>query len=345
MLTDIWLPEYIIDYAFDRRYSKKEDEGIIGWHNGFHMAIVKEFSQYLRMEIGDQKNDKMLIIEWENGEISRRSLVEGYSEKNFMSVTFIPSWSKILGQRECSLNEFNETINLMRKRTYDFALLMTSKNSISFNGSNLDGLSFSSFMKLCGNTDKELVKIEQIDGRSYLWRMTIAKATQGFEVIAIINGYLVQKGLFLNFILDQLVSKLRPDLVNRNDKRFATYRTAFSEKIKILIVAYLPSPIFENHMCQDLQTSVDHLPLKLADVINKAIPLIKNRNYHLLSVPNDNRESPKTVLKDKRKFEKSEHKGQKVEKKLTLGRYDEAYNASARTETCTLIICQGECGR
>lgn len=126
--------------------------------------------------------------------------VQGYSGKDFTSVTFYPEFTRF------GMHNLNDDIvSLMRKRVYDMAGLL-SNVKVYLNEKQLEVNSFLKYVDMYFTNAEESIKIRDSTLDNERWQVVVSLSDGEFKQVSFVNSICTTKGgTHVNYVTEQIV--------------------------------------------------------------------------------------------------------------------------------------------
>lgn len=309
-----------------------QDRKITGGKHGYGAKLTIIFSKKFRIETVDIETQRKYVQIYSNNrkKISKPTITEGYTGPGYTKITFVPDFTKF--DEIDSLDD--NTAKLFEKRVYDIAGVTPKSVKVYLNSKKIPINNFIDYAKMYIDSDSSVV-CKNINDR---WTICIAENDYDtFMHVSFVNGInTYQGGTHVNYITNQLVSKVRKLLSKRKDKdKFADLKPAMIKRnIFLFVNCKIEGAGFNSQTKEQLQTqsrkfgsTCDLSDAFLKDVLNKTDLLNKVNKY--VSVKQD------LALAKATKGIRKRH--------VNVPKLDDAnWAGTAKSSECVLMLVEGD---
>lgn len=178
---NIYVAELIFGHLLTSSHYDDTMKKVTGGRNGYGAKLTNIFSERFTVETADSIEQKKLKIVWKNNMSEMEGpFIEDYNGKDYTCVTFIPDLKKFK-QRKMSEN----FIDLMKKRVYDLAGVISEKVKVFLNDKLVDVQGFPSYVDMylekATETYKEVPPVIIEKKRHDNWKVIVTLSNDQFQ--------------------------------------------------------------------------------------------------------------------------------------------------------------------
>lgn len=131
---NVYVAELIFGHLLTSSHYNDQEKKVTGGRNGYGAKLTNIFSERFTVETADSNEKKKLKITWtKNMSEKDGPHIEDYSGKDYTCITYIPDLSKFKQRRMKT-----DFIDLMKKRVYDLAGVISEKVKLFLNNKLVD---------------------------------------------------------------------------------------------------------------------------------------------------------------------------------------------------------------
>jgi DNA gyrase/topoisomerase IV subunit B len=297
--------------------------------NGIGSKASAVYSKKFIVETIDSENQKKFIQEFtDNMENRTKPKITSNSGKSYTKITFLPDY-----QRFGMSGLEDDTITLIQKRVLDCIACTGSDVQVYLNGQKLKGKGLIDYTKFFFNSDHHSpIFSESFVLSQFIWEWAIVPSDT-FEQISFVNGNsTTQGGKHVDFILNQIVSKLKV-LLETKKKLKDIKPTLIKERLFLFLRATIANPSFNSQTKEYLTTPVKDFGCRF-EVSDKFIDKL-----YKSSIVEDIIQTYR--LKESLELAKSTN-GKKVSRIFIPKLEDAIWAGTAKSDQCTLILTEGD---
>lgn len=287
------------------------------------------YSKKFVVETIDSENQKKFIQEFtDNMENRTKPKVTSNSGKSYTKITFLPDY-----QRFGMSGLESDSVLLIQKRVLDCIACTGSDVQVYLNGQKLKGKGLIDYTKFFFNPDHHSpIFSESFVLSQFVWEWAIVPS-DSFEQISFVNGNsTTQGGKHVDFILNQIVSKLKV-LLETKKKLKDVKPSLIKERLFLFLRATIANPSFNSQTKEYLTTPVKDFGCRF-EISDKFIDKL-----YKSSIVEEIIQTYK--LKESLELAKSTN-GKKVSRIFIPKLEDAIWAGTAKSDQCTLILTEGD---
>lgn len=258
----IYIPQMIFGKLLSSSNYNDEEQKVVGGRNGFGAKLCNVFSTKFTLETVDSKQKKKYVQTWtDNMSKAGDHHITASKHDDYTKVTFYPDLSKF------SMDELDDDFEaLVKRRTYDMA--GTNKDlKVFLNGERVKVRGFKKYMEMytkaiatennAGEGDNLAKEAQTIltDNPHERWEIGFAVSDGAFQQVSFVNSIATTSGgSHVNYIADQIVTKLTEVVKKRNKGGVALKPAQIKNHIFLFVNSQIVNPAFTSQTKEQLTT-------------------------------------------------------------------------------------------
>jgi DNA topoisomerase-2 len=324
----VYIPELIFGNMLTSSNYDDTEERIIGGQNGIGAKACNIFSESFTVETVDKKR-KLKYTQTFTHNMSEKTkpAIEKCTIAPYTTIRFKPDYAKF----GCDgLSE--DMYKLMYKRALDICALTDSKVKVTVNGEDMDVKNFETYADLYLGSKSEHKRVyERVNDR---WEVILTTNDTGeFEHVSFVNGiWTLRGGKHVDHVADQVVKRVL-EYMAKKKKDLQLKPKQIKDQLMIFVKATISNPTFDNQSKETLTTPVSQFGSKCDISLETVSKLMTAELLDKLVSMNDH-ETGKQLKKTD---------GKKKNKLIGIAKLDDAnWAGTAKSNQCTLILCEGD---
>ena len=323
----IWIPEMVFGRLRTSTNYDKTQKKIVGGKNGFGFKLVLIWSEWGQVETVDHQRGLKYIQRFENnlGTICA-PLIRKCKNKPYTKVTFKPDYARL------GLEGLTDSMRaLLRRRVYDIAAVTDRSVRVKLDGENVPVRHFQQYIALYPSLkDKQARAYESPNQR---WEYAVCLSdTDEFAQVSFVNGICTPKGgKHVEYILNQVVRKVVALIKKKKkvDVRPATVK----EQLMLFLRCDVENPAFDSQTKEFLTTQ--------ASKFGSSCTVSEKFAEKVAKMGVMEAACALTEVKECKAAKKTD--GAKTRSIRGIPKLVDANRAgTARSQECTLILCEGD---
>ena len=321
----LYIPEMIFGHLLTSTNYDKDEQKVVGGKNGYGAKLTNIFSTSFKIETVDHVRQKKFVQEYsQNMKTIGTPKVTDYKRKPYTKISWIADFARF-GIQGYSV----PMVKLMERRTYDIAGITDSKVQVFLNAQKVPVKDFEGYAQKYLEPDTPLLYLK-IDAR---WSLGISLSTDKFEQVSFVNGIMTSKGgKHVDCLTKQLTTMLQALIKKRSKKE--VNETYIKNYLKLFLHSMIVNPSFDSQTKERLITPPSKFGSK---------PVIPEAFVKKILDKTDLMERVLSFTEFKLTKETKKTDGQKRSRLRDIPKLDDANHAgTAKSETCTLILTEGD---
>eukprot|EP00892_Ulva_mutabilis_P007081 jgi/Ulvmu1/4745/UM020_0029.1 len=325
----VYVPELIFGHLLTSSNYEDTQKKVTGGRNGYGAKLANIFSTEFIIETCDGSREKRYKQVFTNNmsDKTKPKITSCKAKDNWTSVQFKPDFAKF------SMDGMDEdTVSLMRKRTYDLAGVLGSTVKVYYNGQRLPIKTFQDYVNLyLGPKDTGAARVYEKNGTR--WEIVISPTDGQFQQVSFVNSICTLKGgTHVKLIMDQVCKHLA-EAINKKNKNAKVKEFMVRNHLWIFVNCQVENPAFDSQTKETLTLKASsfgsncELSAKFMDNVGKI-----GVSESVLALAN---------FKQTNQLKKTD--GAKRSRVTGIPKLDDANNAGGRSsDKCTLILTEGD---
>lgn len=250
-----WVPEMIFGELLTSSNYDDEKAKVTGGRNGYGAKLCNIYSLSFSVETVDSRIKKKYKQTWTDNmsKVGKHKITDS-KEKDYTKITFLPDYKRF--GMEGIDDDFEA---LVKRRVYDLA--GTAKVGVKLNGTKLPIRNFKKYMEMYTKAiKKETGEEDSKDTTTILtespharWEIGFAVSDGSFQHVSFVNSIATTSGgTHVNFIADQICTKLT-DIVKKKNKTGAALKAnQIRNHIFLFVNALIENPAFNSQTKEQL---------------------------------------------------------------------------------------------
>jgi DNA topoisomerase-2 len=323
----IWIPEMIFGHLRTSTNYNKDEKKIVGGKNGFGFKLVLIYSTWGRIETVDHVRKLKYIQEFkENLSVVCPPKITKYTGKPYTKVSWIPDYKRF----GCE-GLTDDMYNLLKKRSYDIAAVTDKVVKVKFNEELVNIKSFEQYINMYVGSKTDTKRIYETGNERWEYGVCVSPLDE-FTQVSFVNGIYTSKGgKHVDYILNQIIKKLT-DYIEKK-KKVKVKSSVIKEQLMVFVNCVVENPAFDSQTKDYMNTAVSKFgsSCKVSDkFIEKVAKLGIMEQALSLNEVKQTKEAKKSDGKKTRSV-------RGIPKLI-----DANYAGSAKSQECTLILCEGD---
>ncbi|KAF2840027.1 type II DNA topoisomerase [Patellaria atrata CBS 101060] len=259
----IYVPEMIFGHLLTSSNYDDEEQKVTGGRNGYGAKLCNIFSVEFTVETADAKAQKKYKQTWKNnmGTMGAAKITPCKGD-DYTKISFVPDFKKF------NMTEMDDDFEaLVKRRVYDLA--GTCKGvKVYLNGEKIKVNNFKKYMEMYtraiktesggGNSEDGSTGETQIiltDKPHERWEVGFAVSDGSFQQVSFVNSIATTSGgTHVNFISDQIVTKLLAEFKKKNKGSVALKNAQIRNHIFLFVNCLIVNPAFTSQTKEQLTT-------------------------------------------------------------------------------------------
>ena len=326
---NIWIPEMIFGHLRTSTNYDKTEKKIVGGKNGFGFKLVLIYSKWGYVETIDHTRGLKYKQEFKDNltEIGKPKITKVKTQKPYTKISFLPDYPRF-GLSHLSHDMFQ----LLKKRTIDIAAVTDKKVKVKFNGEQVPIQSFEQYIDLYVGAKGETKRIYEEANERWQYAVCLSPLDE-FTQVSFVNGIATTRGgKHVDYILNQITRKLCAYIETK--KKVKVKSTSIKDQLMLFVNCVVENPAFDSQTKDYLNTAVAKFG-STATVSDKFIEKVAKLGVM------DNAMSITAVKENSAAAKKTDGKKTRVVKGIPKLN-DANYAGTAKSNKCTLILCEGD---
>ena len=273
----IYIPEMIFGHLLTSSNYDDDQAKVTGGRNGYGAKLCNVFSTKFVLETADAKSKQKYKQIWtENMSKAGQANITANKGDDFTKITFYPDFEKF--KMEGIDDDFEA---LAKRRVYDLA--GTSKGvKVYLNGERVKVTNFEKYMEMYTKAIKRERGEEALNDKSEIitdspdvrWEIGFAVSDGTFQQVSFVNSIATTSGgTHVNYIADQVCTKLLDIVTKRNKKGAALKLAQIRNHIFLFVNCLIVNPAFTSQTKEQLTTKAAQFGSKciISDLFLKKI--------------------------------------------------------------------------
>ncbi|RAH47239.1 DNA topoisomerase 2 [Aspergillus brunneoviolaceus CBS 621.78] len=262
---DMYIPQLIFGNLLTSSNYNDEQQKVTGGRNGYGAKLCNVFSTEFVLETQDSRQKKRYKQIWTNNMLNcGKPKITDAKGEDYTKVTFKPDFAKF------GMTGIDDDFEaLVKRRVYDLA--GTAKVAVKLNGTRVPVRNFKKYMEMYTKAIRRERGEEGAGAKDEIitcspdprWEVGFAVSDGSFQQVSFVNSIATtQGGTHVNYIADQICSKLA-ETVKKKNKNGATLKPAqIRNHIFIFVNALIVNPAFTSQTKEQLTTKTSQFGSK-----------------------------------------------------------------------------------
>jgi DNA topoisomerase II len=256
----LYVPELIFGHLLTSSNYDDEAEKVTGGRNGYGAKLCNIFSTEFSVETVDSKQGKKYVQVWTNNmaKMGKAKITPSKGE-DYTKVTFTPDFSKF------GMSGIDDDFEaLVKRRVYDMAGTCNGVK-VYLNGDKIKINSFKKYMEMYTKAiqaeskqtgdDSAETQVILTDKPHERWEIGFAVSDGSFQQVSFVNSIATTSGgTHINYIADQIVTKLMDTVKKRNKGGVALKNHQIRNHIFLFVNCQIVNPAFTSQTKEQLTT-------------------------------------------------------------------------------------------
>ncbi len=322
---DMYVPELVLGNMFSSSNYDENQKRTWSGTNGVGGTICNIFSKKFIVETVDSDQKLKYIQEFsDNMTIKGKPKITKCSTTSYTRITFIPDYKRFEMK---GLD--NDTLSLLYKRVYDAIACTDKKVSLSLNDKVIKGKGLVDYTKYFFEEGKTFYEMGESNGM--VWEYSVLP-WDSFSQVSFVNvNSTIQGGNHVNYILNQIVSKLKT-LIETKKKIKDIKPAIIKDRLFLFVRATIVNPEFNSQTKEKLTTQIKDFGCKIE--VSDAFIAKLYKSQIVEEIVELQEKKVQSELKKKTD-------GSKKTRVIIPNLDDATYAGTSKSSKCTLILTEG----
>ena len=327
----LWIPEMIFGHLRTSTNYDKDEKKIVGGKNGFGFKLVLIYSLWGEIETVDATRGLKYTQRFENNlsKINKPNVRKSKATP-YTKVSWLPDYKRF-GITDLKSEIFRNMFRMFKKRTYDVAAVTDKSIKVTFNKSVVPVRTFENYIDMFIGSKTDTKRVYEKFNDRWEYAVCISPLDE-FAHISFVNGINTMKGgKHVEYLLNQLVKKLTEYI--KKKKKVTVKPTTIKEQLMLFVNCVVENPSFDSQTKEYMNTQSSKFGSKCT-ISDKFVDKVAKMGVMDAAIS-------LTEVKENKAARKND--GRKTSNIRGIPKLMDAnYAGGARSNQCTLILCEGD---